>query len=62
MDHNSIPTGGDRNNYIVIDRTYLSHRIHKYNIDINKWIEIDGINNIENKKAQVASTIKLCSY
>eukprot|EP01084_Bolivina_argentea_P160571 279607_1 len=44
-----IPSGRDRNNYIVIGRDFLSHKIrsiHKYNININKWNKIN-LNNIQ---------------
>eukprot|EP01084_Bolivina_argentea_P215233 365404_1 len=47
----TVPTGIDKNNYIVID-TDIYHRkincVHKYDVDNDKWIKIDGLNNIEN--------------
>eukprot|EP01084_Bolivina_argentea_P034226 63341_1 len=50
-DYMTIPTGTDRNNYIVIERKWLSKSInciYKYNINTNKWNKISGLNNIHN--------------
>eukprot|EP01084_Bolivina_argentea_P074526 135191_1 len=50
-DYMASPTGTDRNNYIVIDREWLSKRInciYKYNINTNKWNKISDLNNIHN--------------
>eukprot|EP01084_Bolivina_argentea_P047356 87245_1 len=38
-----IPTGIDSNNYIIIDH----NSCYKYNIDNDKWIKIDGFENIK---------------
>eukprot|EP01084_Bolivina_argentea_P281395 481459_1 len=46
-----VPTGMDRNNYIIIDYAYWQGKmncIRKYDIDNDKWIKIDGFNNMEN--------------
>eukprot|EP01084_Bolivina_argentea_P227771 384738_1 len=46
-----IPTGTDRNNYIVVDVDVWNSKInclYKYNIDNNKWIKINGFNNMKN--------------
>eukprot|EP01084_Bolivina_argentea_P051259 94292_1 len=43
----TVPTGMDKNNYIVIDHDRLCTKInciHKYDINDDKWIEIDGFN------------------
>eukprot|EP01084_Bolivina_argentea_P018616 34635_1 len=49
-DSMTIPTGIDRNNYIVIDGKYSSllfgKCVYKYNIDTNKWNTISGLNNL----------------
>eukprot|EP01084_Bolivina_argentea_P313311 542568_1 len=47
----TIPTGINRNNYIVIDRKFASNRInciYKYDINTNKWNKISGLNNMQN--------------
>eukprot|EP01084_Bolivina_argentea_P168891 292797_1 len=44
-------TGMNQNNYIVIDYSWLLNKIkcvYKYDIDIDKWNSIDGIDNIAN--------------
>eukprot|EP01084_Bolivina_argentea_P284098 486769_1 len=46
-----IPTGIDRNNYIVINHDFRLNKINcifKYNIDNDKWIKMDSFNNVEN--------------
>eukprot|EP01084_Bolivina_argentea_P008957 16772_1 len=48
--HYKIPTGTDRNNYIVIeiDNEFTKiNCIHKYNIDNDKWTKIDGFNDVK---------------
>eukprot|EP01084_Bolivina_argentea_P313317 542578_1 len=44
------PSGVDRDNYVVIDRSFgwtKINCIYKYNIDNDKWIKMDGFN-VEN--------------
>eukprot|EP01084_Bolivina_argentea_P123189 218314_1 len=46
-----IPFGTDKNNYIVIDWQFSSEKlncIYKYNVNIDKWSKIDGLNNVPN--------------
>eukprot|EP01084_Bolivina_argentea_P091302 164376_1 len=46
-----IPSNIDRNNYVVIDRNFgwtKINCIYKYNIENDKWIKMDGVNNMEN--------------
>eukprot|EP01084_Bolivina_argentea_P008954 16765_1 len=44
----TIPTGIDRNNYIVIDRDYTDiNCIYKYDIDNDKWTKIDGFSDVQ---------------
>eukprot|EP01084_Bolivina_argentea_P009147 17103_1 len=45
----NIPTGADRNNYIVIHRELNFIHMHKYNIETDKWIKM-GFNNRRNIK------------
>eukprot|EP01084_Bolivina_argentea_P249760 418259_1 len=50
--HIRIPTGIDKNNYIAIENEWWLLEesvicIHKYDIDNNKWIKMDGVNNTE---------------
>eukprot|EP01084_Bolivina_argentea_P080973 146650_1 len=56
-----IPTGIDRNNYIVMDNElYPSYKIkciYKYNIDNDKWTKINGFNNIQNISAYVCASL-----
>eukprot|EP01084_Bolivina_argentea_P074525 135188_1 len=49
-DYMIVPTGTDRNNYIVIDDAETTNCIYKYNINTNKWNKISGLNdsNINN--------------
>eukprot|EP01084_Bolivina_argentea_P300255 517687_1 len=50
-DFTTIPTGMNRDNYIVIDRIFASTRInciYKYDINTNKWNKISGLNNMQN--------------
>eukprot|EP01084_Bolivina_argentea_P074521 135184_1 len=47
-DYMIVPTGTDRNNYIVIDDAETTNCIYKYNINTNKWNKISGLNNIHN--------------
>eukprot|EP01084_Bolivina_argentea_P307285 531097_1 len=50
--HLSVPSGIDRNNYLVFDRDFWYTEIncifHKYDFDNDKWIKINVFNNIEN--------------
>ncbi len=47
----TIPTRCDGNNYIVIDHNFDTiNCIYKYNINTDKWININGVNNIINMK------------
>eukprot|EP01084_Bolivina_argentea_P218971 371474_1 len=46
-----LPTGVDKNNYIIIDWNWRSKKInciYKYNTNTDKWGEISGCNNIKN--------------
>eukprot|EP01084_Bolivina_argentea_P043722 80529_1 len=53
-----VPTAMDKNNYIIIDYcddhyhnlwdAKIIDCIHKYDIDNDKWIKINGFNNMEN--------------
>eukprot|EP01084_Bolivina_argentea_P009148 17106_1 len=45
----TIPTGADRNNYIVIHHGLNFIHIYKYNIETDKWIKMD-FNNTGNIK------------
>eukprot|EP01084_Bolivina_argentea_P123191 218316_1 len=50
-DYMTIPIGTDKNNYIVIDWEFPSEKlncVYKYNVNIDKWSKIDGLNNIQN--------------
>eukprot|EP01084_Bolivina_argentea_P140070 246354_1 len=54
----TIPTGRDRNNYIVIGRKFASDpiiSIYKYDINVNKWNKICGLNNIQNRSLSSAT-------
>eukprot|EP01084_Bolivina_argentea_P051260 94293_1 len=45
----AIPTGIDRNNYLVVEYDFVKiNCIYKYDIDNDKWIKINGFNNMEN--------------
>ncbi len=37
----NVPSGIDKNNYIVIDSNFGEMSIYKYNIESDKWIKID---------------------
>eukprot|EP01084_Bolivina_argentea_P284097 486766_1 len=57
-----IPTGIDRNNYIVINHDFRLNKINcifKYNIDNDKWIKMDSFDNVKNiEKFSVALDVK----
>eukprot|EP01084_Bolivina_argentea_P009082 17009_1 len=41
------PSGMDKDNYIVFDRTFSKiNSIYKYNIDNNKWIQMESFNSM----------------
>eukprot|EP01084_Bolivina_argentea_P294453 506622_1 len=57
-DDTHIPTGMDGNNYIVITCDWWDGKIqnvYKYNIDRNKWTQINGVNDIEHISVGCAS-------
>eukprot|EP01084_Bolivina_argentea_P123188 218312_1 len=54
-----IPFGTDKNNYIVIDRKFSEklNCISKYNVNIDKWSKIDGLNNIQNISVKLMAVV-----
>eukprot|EP01084_Bolivina_argentea_P313314 542574_1 len=50
--HMTVPTGVERDNYVIIDRDFNSNiirYIYKYNINNDKWVKMDCIKNLNLK-------------